>query len=814
MSQLPTTTNHNQNGTIICGDINARNKQLLGDKKDTNRGLYLNNFMIENGFQCLNSTYAYGEPTFIKQDTTGRLSTSIVDLFLCNEPLDQVSMQVHNEAGLDSDHRPVSITFVLPSNVPTIPPQNHPRQLWKLGKLMDQDKLEQYKHLCQINIEPIHNQITDFLDDNNIQPDLDQLTADLNFCIYNALDNSVGISHPIKTGNKWFWNDDLERAFQQREHCYRQWTRHTGLLKAEWYDKHQAAAINFKSLVRQRKYTTWREFTHKLSTDDFTRTTATIKRIRQHRTKSQPFNDPSGPAAVATKMARHLETVFAGQYLPTVRAGPPPRPSGPYPIDNDCPFTIDTIEDALKSVARKKAPGLDHLRAEMFSPIISIIAPTITALFQLCWKWSHTPIFWRVAQVIPIHKKGDHTDPKNFRPISLTSVLRKVMEICLSPSLHSDSLPLDIAQGGFRQQRSTLDQVLCLHELSIRHTRITGQSPSICVLDILSAYDTVDRSVIWRVLECDVPPPLLGLLQSLFDDVHIEVLISGHVSHRFSPTTGVLQGSILSPHLYSLYINLLPQILRAPLFSSDSDSDSDFLPSSLYSSSTRPIAGHWINALLYADNVILIASPDIMQSLLDRAEQHSLQLGYRWNPTKCVAINATASSSPPLTLYNQPLFSTSTFIYLGIPFTNKGTIDTPLLIERNITSTLHSMRVLHQLSCSPAGFPRHLSIQLYKQFIRPKFEYGLAIARFRQIDAKRLDRAQDNCLRMLFGGHSKASTIVFRHMGNIPTMSERIVTLGAKFLNRLSYLPDDALITMLKPFFTNKRFHQLPKLQQ
>ncbi|KAG2206796.1 hypothetical protein INT45_009302 [Circinella minor] len=45
-------------------------------------------------------------------------------------------------------------------------------------------------------------------------------------------------------------------------------------------------------------------------------------------------------------------------------------------------------------------------------------------------------------------------------------------------------------------------------------------------------------------------------------------------------------------------------------------------------------------------------------------------------------------------------------------------------------------------------------------------------------------------------------------------MSERIVTLGAKFLNRLSYLPDDALITMLKPFFTNKRFHQLPKLQQ
>ena len=129
------------------------------------------------------------------------------------------------------------------------------------------------------------------------------------------------------------------------------------------------------------------------------------------------------------------------------------------------------------------------------------------------------------------------------------------MEICISPSLHSGALPLDVAQGGFREQRSTLDQVLCLHELSISHTRITGQPPSICVLDIKSAYDTVDRAVIWRIPECDVLPPLLGLFQILFADVSIEVLISGHASHRFSPITDVLQGSILFPHLYSLYIN-------------------------------------------------------------------------------------------------------------------------------------------------------------------------------------------------------------------------------------------------------------------
>ena len=76
-------------------------------------------------------------------------------------------------------------------------------------------------------------------------------------------------------------------------------------------------------------------------------------------------------------MACHLETVFAGQYLPSLHAGPPPCPSGPHEIDNHCPFTIESIEDALKSVAHKKALGLDHLCAEMFSPITQIIAPTV-----------------------------------------------------------------------------------------------------------------------------------------------------------------------------------------------------------------------------------------------------------------------------------------------------------------------------------------------------------------------------------------------------------------------------------------------------
>lgn len=805
---VPLNTQH---PTIICGDINARHT-LFGDSKTTERGYLLHDFLVEFGFDCLNQSYAFGQPTFISRDAH-HTRNSIVDLFLSTGNLNCPHMSVHDELDLESDHKPVTLHFYLPPDTSIIPPPTHPRQLWRLQHFSDNTKLERYQDLCTTNLEPVADMIQLALNATDDQPDIEAIATAFTSAIYDALNLSVGQMQKRPIANKWFWNDELEKAFHHRELCYRKWRKSTGLRKAEWYDKHQEATDNFRSLVRQRKYHTWRDYCTRLATGDFSKTTATIKRIRQHRTKHPTFSSPAGPQAAAAQMAQHLErSTYSGQYLPSRRVGPPPQSPAPHPIDNDCPFTEQSVIEALKSVARRKAPGVDHLRAEMFTPVLSIVTPVLTALFQLCWRWSSTPVAWRVAQVLPIYKKGEPTDPGNYRPISLTSVLRKVMEICLAPNLHAASPPLDIAQGGFRPQRSALDQALCLQELVIRHRRATGADPVLCFLDIGMAYDVTDRAIVWRALELDAPPALLGLLRNLFDDVFIEVIIAGSASHRFTPKTGVLQGSILSPHLYSLYINSLPDTLRDTLSISDSehDSESDFLPSPFSSQASRPIAGQWINALLYADDVVIIATPTDMPRLLARAERHSLRLGYRWKPQKCVVLNPPAS---PLQLYGEPLTNATSFAYLGIPFNNHGNIDPGMLAQRNISSTVAAMRVLHNLGCSPAGFPRHLAVRLYKQFIRPKFEYGLAITRFRKKDVKLFDRAQDRCLRMLFGGHATSSTLVFRHMADLPTMGERIAILGAKFLLRLQELPSDALLPTLQPHIRNARLHLLPKLK-
>ncbi|KAG1533645.1 hypothetical protein G6F49_013500 [Rhizopus delemar] len=88
--------------------------------------------------------------------------------------------------------------------------------------------------------------------------------------------------------------------------------------------------------------------------------------------------------------------------------------------------------------------------------------------------------------------------------------------------------------------------------------------PVVAFLDIKAAYDTVDRRVIWQsLLAVNAPFALVSVLAHLFDDVSISVLLSNQVSTPFTPSTGVLQGSVLSPHLYSIYINTLPALLRS-----------------------------------------------------------------------------------------------------------------------------------------------------------------------------------------------------------------------------------------------------------
>ncbi|KAG1368960.1 hypothetical protein G6F61_012739 [Rhizopus arrhizus] len=456
---------------------------------------------MESGLICWNHRLSFGIPTYSSQarrENTGFAYTSIIDLFLSYNDLVNPQLQVREDLSMGSDHHPVTLSCVLPTSPP--PSTTHPRLVWNLSRMLEPDCL--YGKFISERMTPFKEHLLTFLDpcreSYNSKPDFDELATTFTDIIHSCLDDSVGRRTPKSTNNAWFWTPDLQFEFDYRERCRLHWKRAAGVEKAMRWDTFTAACRRFKLALQRRRRATWKQFCQKLSSGPLHETTSIIRKIRRNRTSTPQFAHPEGTSAAAQVMADHFRQVFSGSFLPQNRYPAPPIPDGPHPTDSSsCPIDIETVREALvRRLSRRKAPGVDQLRTEMLLPVVKDIVPVLTALYQLCWRWSSVPKSWCVAQIVPIYKKGDPLDPANFRPISLTSILRKLLELCLQSSLEDSAPPLDIVQGGFRRRRSALDQALCLHELCRQHAEDHfGEPPVLAFLDIKSAYDTVDQSL-------------------------------------------------------------------------------------------------------------------------------------------------------------------------------------------------------------------------------------------------------------------------------------------------------------------------------
>jgi hypothetical protein len=190
-------------------------------------------------------------------------------------------------------------------------------------------------------------------------------------------------------------------------------------------------------------------------------------------------------------------------------------------------------------------------------------------------------------------------------------------------------------------------------------------------------------------------------LQNLFDGVHIEVLLNNVRSLQFQPNTGVLQSSILSPFLYSLYINDLPKLLRL---------------SQLEEPQTPIKLARLMRCLLYADDVVLIAEQSQMNNLLIWCEERSLARRYRRNPSKDVILDSN-SNSYNYSLYGNPIPGQTYFPYLSVPFNPGGLLNAQKLIHNNFTKALNILHSMPSIGVNAFGLSRLLFTIFYANII-------------------------------------------------------------------------------------------------
>ena len=94
-------------------------------------------------------------------------------------------------------------------------------------------------------------------------------------------------------------------------------------------------------------------------------------------------------------------------------------------------FTESDVFKVLSSLDGSKACGPDGVSPAVLKQCAKELTPSLVTLFNLSMEQSKVPTSWKLANVIPVHKKGDRNPVSNYRPVSLLVILSKVMEYCI-----------------------------------------------------------------------------------------------------------------------------------------------------------------------------------------------------------------------------------------------------------------------------------------------------------------------------------------------------------------------------------------------
>ena len=796
---------------ILCGDFNARTAGLsdvdasdenrhaqplhdldeLSDatplptrkSKDTTTNSYgpkLVDFCKENDLFIVNGrtvSDSEGEITCI-----ANRGKSIVDYFICSRLLFDYVVDMHVADRCESDHFPLIMSFgsQLSMNV---------------DESCDDMDLEEgmkfvWKEECA---ESFHNYICENKDDafHGFMSALDVNTDTGSSSLVTFLQNAAqkmrsNVKQKKSRAQPPWWDAECEHAKQEK---YMQLKRFRQLNSHEELIKYLDLKKHFKELCKTKHAQENDRVLHELNaacSDPNARTFwQKIKSLTSNRLSCLSSVSPRAWYDHFRTLLNNDQSVedsdFSQEVDDVLKKHSVESCTDCLHAQLDDQISEDEIRHAINGLKKGKAAGPDGLSSDIFIHAQDVLVRFLCPLFNRVFESGVYPESWTKAVIFPLHKKGNIRNTDNYRGISLLNIISKLYSVVINNRLSAfcetnDSIPE--AQAGFRKGYSTIDNIFSLQSIVQKYlTKKGGRFYSLFV-DFSKAFDSVHRQKLLYLImhKTGIHGNMFKTLEAMYKSVKTAVRIGSKITDYFDCISGVRQGCVLSPLLFSIFLSEL-QVELMNCGSKGIDIFADDLG---------------VFLLMYADDIVLLSDSVVdLQKKILCLENYCKKWGLTVNMDKTKVVvfkNGGFVKSTEKWYYGNTKISVeSCYTYLGVIFST--TLNWAKCVENLSGKALRAMAAIRKLYFRLQGIPTATLFRIFDSKVKPILLYGSEIWGLQRYDA--IEQVHIKVCKLVLGvGRDVKNNVALGECGRFPIYIDCYVRV-IKFWLRLLSMPDN-----------------------